>query len=80
MSQYPQTFLQKDNHNNIDYQKFLEVKDFFKKNYDEVCKHKDFANNILIFEILNSIRWIYKYPNYERYNQILFEKSKKLIL
>lgn len=80
MSQYPHTFLQKDSHNNIDYQKFLEVKDFFEKNYHEVCKHKDFANNILIFEMLNSIRWISKYPNYERYNQILFEKSKKLIL
>lgn len=80
MSQYPHTFLQRDNNNQIDRKKFLEVKDFFEKNYDEVCKHENFANNILTFEILNSIRWIYKYPDYERYNQILFKKSKKLIL
>lgn len=80
MSEYPHSFLQKDNHNRIDEKSFLEVKEYFENNYVEVCKHIDFTNNILIFEILNSIRWICKYPDYERYNKILFEKSKKLIL
>lgn len=80
MSQYPHTFLQKDNNNNIDINSFLEVKQYFEDNYTEVCERTDFINNILIFEILNSIRWICKYPDYERYNEILFDKSKKLVL
>ena len=80
MAQYPHTFLQKGNNNNIDINCFLEVKKYLEDNYAEVCKRTNFINNMLIFEILNSIRWICVYPNYERYNQILFDKSKRLVL
>ena len=38
-----------------------------------------FDNRLLLFDCLNSLMWLEKYPKYELYNDILFNKSKKLL-
>ena len=78
MARYPHTFLQNGNDNPIDVQKFLKIKDFFERSYQEVSKKTGYEENMLIYDILNSIRWICKYPNFDRYNEVLFQESKKL--
>ncbi len=55
------------------------VIDFFIENYPEVCQEENFQNHLLIYDIINSLRWIRLYPDYPRYNDILFEQSKKLL-
>lgn len=79
MADYPDSFMQQGNLCEIDYDSFQFVKSFFIENYPEICGNERFDNNLLIFEILNSLRWILKFPDFPRYNEILFEKSKNLI-
>lgn len=49
------------------------------KNYSEVCNKDNFENRLLIYDCINSLKWVPIYPDYEQYNDILFNKSKKLI-
>ena len=79
MANNPASFLQKDNECKIDLDSFQYIKEFFEKNYKGVCDSKKFENNIEIYEIINAMRWISKYPENEIYNEILFEKSKKYL-
>lgn len=78
MSEDPQSFMQEGNHCKIDEIGFHYVKKFFEENCKEICSAPNFENNMLIYEILNAIRWIVKYPDYPKYHNTLFAKSKKL--
>ena len=52
--------------------------DFFKKSYPNICQQDGFDDRIIIYDCLNSIKWIAKYPNYQLYRNVLFNDSKKL--
>lgn len=39
---------------------------------------QNYQDILLLFDCLNALYWIKKYPDYELYNDILFNKSKKL--
>ncbi len=78
MSENPKSFMQEGNYCKIDEIGFHYVKTFFEENCKEICSSPNFENNMLIYEILNAIRWIVKYPDYPKYHNILFTKSKKL--
>ncbi len=58
---------------------YLRIMDYLGQIYPEVCKQENYENRLLIYDCLNSARWLYYYPQYERYHQILFENSKKLL-
>lgn len=55
------------------------IMDCLKEFYPEVCCEKEFENRLIIYDCLNSMKWISKFPDYQLYNDILLEKSKKLI-
>lgn len=79
MADYPKAFMQTGNSCKIDENSFQLIKTFFVENYFEICGNENFDFNLLIYDIINSLRWIIDFPNFPRYNQILFEESKKLI-
>ena len=58
---------------------YLIIMDLLKEFYPEICCEKEFENRLLIYDCLNSMKWISKFPDYQLYNGILLEKSKKLI-
>lgn len=76
----PNSFLSKDNmdvyHNPQDY---TIVMDYLKSSYPEICNQETYVDRLLIYDCLNSLKWIYYYPDYERYYDVLFQKSKKLL-
>lgn len=58
---------------------YLIIMDLLKEFYPEICCEKEFENRLMIYDCLNSMKWISKFPDYQLYNDILLEKSKKLI-
>lgn len=57
---------------------FRNIMNFIKNNFKEINGDK-FDDRLLLFDCLNSLKWLEKYPKYELYNDILFNKSKKLL-
>lgn len=56
---------------------FRNIMNFIKNNFKAINNDK-FDDRLLLFDCLNSLMWLEKYPKYELYNDILFKKSKKL--
>ena len=63
----------------VDKEDYKMIMPFLIKNYSEVCNKDNFENRLLIYDCINSLKWVPIYPDYEQYNDILFNKSKKLI-
>ena len=57
---------------------FRNIMNFIKNNF-KVINGDKFDDRLLLFDCLNSLMWLEKYPKYELYNDILFNKSKKLL-
>lgn len=57
---------------------FRNIINFIKNNLEAINGNK-FDDRLLLFDCLNSLMWLEKYPKYELYNDILFNKSKKLL-
>ena len=57
---------------------FSNIMNFIKNNFEETNNDK-FEDRLLFFDCLNSLMWLDKYPKYELYNDILFNKSRKLL-
>ena len=49
------------------------------QNYSELCLDENFYDRLLIYDCFNSLRWLMLYPDHKQYQDILFDKSKKLI-
>lgn len=76
----PNSFLSKDNTNVYhDPQNYKMIMDYLEFAYPEICNQENYSDRLLIYDCINSLRWIYYYPSYERYHDILFQKSKKLL-
>ena len=46
--------------------------------YYKYNNQDDFKNMLLLFDCINSLMWLPKYPDYDLYHDVLFNKSKKL--
>ena len=57
---------------------FRNIMNFIKNNFETINNDK-FDDRLLFFDCLNSLIWLEKYPKYELYNDILFNKSRKLL-
>ena len=66
---------------NIVYKKedYNMIMDMFKELYPELCNEEDFDNRLIIYDCLNSMKWINVYPDHEQYHKTLFNDSRKLI-
>lgn len=62
--------------NPLDYEGIMP---FLRQHYSEICQNKNFDNRLLIYDCINSLRWLLFYPRHEPYYDILFNKSKVLI-
>ncbi len=57
---------------------FRNIMNFIKNNFETISNDK-IDDRLLFFDCLNSLMWLEKYPKYELYNDILFNKSRKLL-
>lgn len=57
---------------------FRNIMHFIKNNFETINNDK-IDDRLLFFDCLNSLMWLEKYPKYELYNDILFNKSRKLL-
>lgn len=80
MIRNPSSFIVDDSLN-LHYNKrdFKTIMNIFKELYPEVCKNKNFDNRLIIYDCLNSIKWIYHFPEHKLYHEVLFKNSKRLI-
>ena len=51
---------------------------FIKNNIVEINIDK-FDDRLLLFDCLNSLKWLKKYPKHKLYNELLFESGIKLL-
>ena len=77
MAYDPKSFLNRDNKCYIDEDSFNSIIGKIYELYPKICSSKSFEYNIFLFEILNALKWITKYPKYEKYHKILFKKIKE---
>lgn len=80
MIRNPNSFVMNGNsnqyHNHYDY---LMIMNLLKELYPEICSEQDFENRLLIYDCLNSMKWIATFPEHKQYHEVLFRDSKKLI-
>lgn len=57
---------------------FNDIMNFIKTNIVEINIDK-FDDRLLLFDCLNSLKWLKKYPKHKLYNELLFESSMKLL-
>lgn len=76
MSRNPNSFL-KDDEKRVDVEQFSNIMQYIKSHFNEVTN--EFMDRLLFFDCMNSLRWLYRYPNHSEYEDILFNKSKKLL-
>ena len=62
-------------YNADDYQMIMS---FFKQNYPEICGTDDFDDHIIIYDSLNSIKWINKFPDHKLYWDVLFNDTRRI--
>ena len=62
--------------NPIDY---IKIMPFLREKYSESCCADNFEERLLIYDCINSMKWICTFPKHKRYLDVLFEDSKKLI-
>ena len=79
MADDPYSFINKDNNVIIDNMAFQSIKSIICQLAPDIYNNKYFNYNLFLFEYLNSMRWIAKYPKYDKYRNVLFNKSKKFI-
>ena len=77
MSRNPNTFNTNSEIILTDYD-FRNIMNFIKNNFETINNDK-IDDRLLFFDCLNSLMWLEKYPKYELYNDILFNKSRKLL-
>lgn len=64
---------------NIESNDFQDIMNYIKYNVEEINCDK-FDERLLLLDCMNSLRWLEKFPNYDLYNDILFNKSRKLLI
>ncbi len=59
---------------------YLMIMDFFKQSYPSICQQEGFDDRLIIYDSLNAMRWISKYPDHQLYRDVLFTDTKRLML
>lgn len=78
MIRNPNSFINNGSETALNSTDFSGILEFVKENDDSVDKEM-FEKRLLLFDCLNSMKWLIKYPDYDLYHNILFQKSRKLI-
>lgn len=79
MSRNPNSLIKKDYQLKVDPKKYTRIIPLLEELMPEISKQPNYKNRLLIYDCLNSINWMYRYPDYELYNDIVFNKCRKLI-
>lgn len=77
MFENPAAFKNNDNSNGIIIDSFKNYGDKAYTIFDEIEHNETAEYNIFMFDYLNAMRWIIKYPDSERYKNVLYEKVKQ---
>lgn len=79
MIRNPNSFIKKGLQLSVNPDDYKKIKPYLIRHYPEVCQCDNFENRLLIYDCINSLKWLSIYPDYELYHDILFSASKKLI-
>lgn len=79
MVRNPNSLIKKGLQSPVNPKDYENIMTFFVQHYPEVCQKHNFENRLLIYDCINSLKWLYVYPQHTPYHDILFNKSKKLI-
>jgi len=79
MVRNPNSLIKKGLQSSVNPKDYERIMPYLIQNYPEVCQSNDFENRLLIYDCINSLKWLKVYPEHKPYHDILFTKSKKLI-
>lgn len=79
MVRNPNSLIKKGLQSPVNPKDYEKIMPYLIQNYPEVCQSDDFENRLLIYDCINSLKWLNIYPKHKPYHDILFGKSKKLI-
>ncbi len=79
MIRNPNSFIKKGLQLSVNPDDYKKIMPYLIRYYPEVCQCDNFKNRLLIYDCINSLKWLSVYPDYEPYHDILFSASKKLI-
>ena len=79
MIRNPNSFIKKGQQEKVNECDYKSMMGEFEKRYSSVCSLDNFNKRLLIYDCINSLKWLPKFPNHKLYYEVLFEKSKSLI-
>ena len=80
MVRNPNSFLSRqENSIKYDEKEYLMIMNYFKSFYPSICNNENFKDRLIIYDCLNSMKWISIFPNHQLYHDVLFNDSKELI-
>lgn len=79
MARNPNSLIKKGLQSPVNPDDYMTIMPFLKQHYPEICGNINFDNRLLIYDCINSLKWLSVYPEHKPYHDILFDKSKKLI-
>ena len=79
MVRNPNSYIKLTMQSSVNPKDYEHIMPFIISYYPEVCHNPNFENRLLIYDCINSLKWLFIYPNYDLYNDILFDRSKKLM-
>lgn len=79
MVRNPNSLIKKGLQSSVNPKDYEKIMYYLIQHYPEVCQMDNFENRLLIYDCINSLKWLNVYPEHKPYHDILFVKSKKLI-
>lgn len=79
MSRNPSSFIKDTLQSTVNPKDYEKIMSYLIQHYPEVCQKDNFENRLLIYDCINSLKWLNFYPHHKPYLDILFGESKKLI-
>jgi len=79
MSRNPNSFIQSTYQKCVNSEDYKIIIPFFEQNYSKIGDKKIFEEKLLVYDMINSMKWLPCYPDYKLYNEVLFQQSGKLL-
>ena len=79
MVRKPNSFIKKGLQSTVNPKDYEKIMSYIIQCYPEICQSDNFKNRLLIYDCINSLKWLNVYPEHKPYYDILFVGSKKLI-
>lgn len=77
MVRNPNSLIKKGLQNSVNPEDYSKIMSFLREQYPEICQNSNFDNRLLIYDCINSLKWILVYPEHQFYHDVLLSLKVK---